>query len=139
MASLSAIRTAVVDTLSQIDGLAVHPQVQEQINPPAALITPADAEFDKAFGRGEDEWHFDIVVVVSRQELLSAQDLLDQYVNGFGPKSIREHIWNNRDLGLDETFALITGVTGYGATYEFNSIQYLGAKLRLVVRTSGKD
>jgi hypothetical protein len=139
MASLEAIRDAIETTLTALEDLRGHGLIPDQVSPPAAIVTPVDADYDVAFGRGLDTWNFDLLVVVGRAEIRSGQKVLDQYVDGKGSKSIRQHIFNNKTLGLANTDAHVSGMSGYGATYELNTIQYLGAKLRLVVHTSGTE
>lgn len=137
MASLAQIRTALASTItSTISGLEGHDKVPESINVPGFMVVPRSTDFDKAFGRGLDGYGFDVIILVSRSVDELAQSALDDYVNGFGPKSIRQAVWNNRALGLDVE-ATVTGMSDYGATFEVGGVEYVGARLATDVLTSG--
>lgn len=145
MASLTEIRAALKATLKDnIAGLNVYSEVSEVQQTPAAVAIPASqtaggmtCDFDGAFGRGLDTWHIDLYVLVSRTDAALAQKMLDQFVTGTGPKSIRRVIYENPDLGLDDgTDCHAAGVRAYGGHFETASIQQMGAVVRLIVRTS---
>jgi hypothetical protein len=140
MATLQEIRDAFKTTLgAAIGSLSVYDTVPEAVNNPAAVLIPDMAAFDKAFGRGTDSYEFDVAVLVSFTEADIAQDSLDDYVTGSGPKSIRQAIFQNRTLGLPDVDAHIEGMSDYGSSFEMSSVQHVGAKLRLVVYTKGNQ
>lgn len=145
MASLTEIRAALKATLkANIDGLYVYSEVSDVAQMPAAVAMPAPqsasgmtCDFDGAFGRGLDTWHIDLFILVARTDAALAQKVLDQFVTGAGPKSIRRVIYENPDLGLaDGTDCHATGVRDYGGFFETANIQQVGAVVRLIVRTS---
>jgi hypothetical protein len=137
MASLAQIRTAIASTItSAIAGLEGHDKVPESINVPGFMVVPRSTDFDKAFGRGLDGYGFDVIVLVSRTVDELAQSALDDYLNGFGSKSIRQAVWNNRTLGLGVD-ASVTGMSDYGATFEVGGVEYVGGRLAVDVLTSG--
>jgi hypothetical protein len=85
-----------------------------------------------------DEWTFDLIVMVSRVDAVLAQKQLDQYVTGKGPKSLRQIIFQNPTAGLtDGTDIQAEGIREYDALMPMNAagIQYVGAALRITVRT----
>jgi hypothetical protein len=138
MSSLGAIRTAMATTLQNaIAGLNGYPTVPESVNVPAAMVAPRETDFTQAFGRGVDEHTVDVIVLVGRTDDQVAQSTLDDYVNGFGSKSVRQAIWNAKSLGLGDTEATVTGMSDYGATFEVGGIDYVGARLAVKVLTSG--
>jgi hypothetical protein len=65
------------------------------------------------------------------------QDILDDYVTGAGDKSIRQAVFNNRTLGLSNVDAHVSGMTDYGGSFEAVDVDHIGARLRLVVHTTG--
>lgn len=137
MASLSAIRSALADTIgAAIDDLTGYPTVPEVANLPAFVVMPRAVDFTQAFGRGVDRYDFDVIVLVSRRDDELAQADLDEYVNGFGEKSIRQAIWNARDLGIGVD-ATVTAVSDYGAQYDVGDISNAGARFAVQVLTSG--
>lgn len=139
MPSIAAIRTAAKDIIeANVSGLAGYDKIPDIVNVPAFIVAPSETDFNVAFGRGFDTLTFDVIVLVSRVVSESAQDALDDYVNGFGPKSLRQAVFNNRDLGIGVD-AHISGMSRYGATWTVSQTEYYGASLRLVVRTSGTE
>lgn len=91
---LAEARIAIAETLSsRIDGLQVSPLMLSDPTPPAAHVYPTPVEFDETFGRGVDEWTFTLQVFVSEgggEE--GAQLALDEYLEPFGPRSIKEQL-----------------------------------------------
>lgn len=138
MASLQSIRDAVKTTLeSAIEGLSVYDTVPEVSNLPACVVVPLTANFDTAMGRGTDTWEFELPVLVSYTDADIAQDSLDDYVTGAGAKSIRQAVFQNKELGLSDANAHVSRMSDYGTSFNMASIQHIGAKLRLVVHTKG--
>jgi hypothetical protein len=140
MASLSAIRTAVKTTLQDaIPGLHAYDTIPDVPNVlPCAVVMPSTADFLVAMGRGADTWMFDLLVLVGTGDVDAAQYQLDGFVSGAGAGSIREAIWQNRGLGLEDgTDAHVAAMTGYNLQFSAATMEHLGATLRLVVHTAG--
>lgn len=138
MASITQIREALKTTITAaISGLEGHAKVPESINVPGFMVIPRETDFTVAMGRGIDKPGLDVVVLVSRSDDELAQIALDDYVNGFGPKSIRQAVWNNRSLGLPDTEATVVRMSDYGALFEIGNLDYVGARLAVDVLTSG--
>jgi hypothetical protein len=138
MAALEDIRQAITDTLDTIPGLRVTATVPDVANLPAVVILPRTTNFDMAFGRGFDEYEFDLAVLVSRAEPRTGQDALDAFITGAGSSSIRQTVFNNRTLGLsDGTQAHVSRMSDYGTQFPAAGVDHIGAVLRLVVQTIG--
>jgi len=139
MASLQEVRDGIKTTLSDnISGLRVYDVVPDySINFPVAIVLPTSIQFNVAMQRGTDLYNFDILVAVQRAESRTAQDQLDQYITGAGSSSIRQTIFNNKTLGLDNTDATITSVSNYAADVNLNGIDAIGANISLEVYTKG--
>lgn len=138
MAALSAIRDGIRDTLlANIPGVEVYDTVPDVVITPAIVVEPETADFFVAMGRGTDEWIFNLYVLCSRAVADEGQDQLDAYVTGAGTSSVRQVIFQNKTLGLTGTDANVSGMSGYGGTFESASIPHIGAVLRLVVVTPG--
>lgn len=137
MASLAAIRTALVSTISSaVSGVSGYDTVPESVNTPAFMVVPRSSDFNRAMGRGFDGYTFDVIVLVSRVDDGLAQDTLDPFINGFGSSSIRAAVFASRDLGIGVD-ANVTGMSDYGATFTVGSIDYVGARLAVEVLTPG--
>lgn len=139
MASLGAIRDAIKATIdANVTGLRVYDTAPDIVNLPALLVLPFDWDFDVVFGRGSDTWRFDLFVMCSRTVPRTGQDSLDSFITGGGPQSVRQAIFQHRDLGLtDGTEAHISGGSRYGGSFPAAGIDHIGAALRLVVTTPG--
>lgn len=142
MASLAQLRTAIKTTLeANLTGVNVHRKTPGSAAGVVIVAQLAEdsANFTVAMGRGSDTWNFDLLVLVPASMLDTSQDALDDYVTGAGSKSVRQVVFNNRTLGLASTDAHVSAMGGYGADYVLGQTQYVGATLRLVVHTSGKE
>lgn len=142
MPTLSEIRVAIDNTVqNRIPTMRGFNDVTDVAQLPAMVVMPArdTADFNGAMGRGLDTWRFDLYILVQRGEASVAQNSLDQYVSGSGPRSIRQCFYENHDLGLgDEVDAHVEGVREYGGKFQTARIDHVGAIVRLTVRTSGK-
>lgn len=138
MATLSAIRDGISDTLTaNISDLEVYDTVPDVAITPAVVVIPESADFNIAMGRGTDRYEFDLFVLAGRAVADEEQDSLDEHITGAGARSIRQAIFNNRDLGLTGIDAHISGMSRYGGQFDAAEIQHIGAVLRLVVLTPG--
>ncbi|MFJ9848575.1 hypothetical protein [Streptomyces sp. NPDC101150] len=138
MASLAAIRDALKATIeANVSGIRGYDTVPDVTNLPAFVIQPVAGDFTGAFARGMDEWTFDLYVLVSSADSRRSQEALDSYITGAGSSSIRQALFSNSDLGLSGVDAFVSGVRGYGGSYESASIHHIGAILRVCVYTPG--
>lgn len=143
MAELMAIREAIKTTIeANITGMKVYttlPNVATVV--PATLIEPNDSDFYQAMGRGTDKHEFTLLVLVSYNDLEVAQHNLDPYISGSGSSSIREVIWNNRDLGVEGYNASVGSMFDYGMRFSGSHMgrghEQFGARLSLTVYTRG--
>lgn len=139
MASLAEIRDALAATIeAAIDDLQGYAKVPESMNLPGFVVVPRATDFMVSFARGTDTYEFDCIVMVSRRDDELAQHDLDDYVTGAGDKSIRQAVWNTKNLGLsDGTAATVLSVSQYGAQFSMCDIDHVGAVLRVQVITPG--
>lgn len=143
MADLLSIRNALRDTIqTNIPSLKVYPVIPENPNTlPCVVVQPTDSDFHMAMGRGTDQQDFILLVLVSYNDLTVAQTNLDPYVSGSGAKSIRECIFNYRNLGVEGWQATISQMFDYGLRFKGEYMgrghEQLGARLRMTVYTSG--
>lgn len=138
MATLSAIRDGISDTLTaNISNLEVYDTVPDVAITPAVVVIPESADFNIAMGRGTDRYEFDLFVLAGRAVADEEQDSLDEHITGAGARSIRQVIFNNRDLGLSGIDAHVSGMDRYGGQFDAAQVQHIGAVLRLVVLTPG--
>jgi hypothetical protein len=138
MSSVNQIRESFQSVLSSaIPGLNAYREVEDVVEAPAVVAIPRKADFAGALQRGLDTWEFDLYVLVRRREGGYAQQELDQYITGNGPKSIRRALYEHPTLGLPDTDAFVKGVDGYGGQFQVARIHHVGAILKVTVRTDG--
>lgn len=136
MASLTDIRTAIKTVLeAALTGVTVYPRPAGQVNVPAIIVKPADANFDVSLARGTDSWQLDLTVLVAKADDVLAQEKLDPYVDGGGSSSVRKAIFDNKSLGLTDTNAHVSGMSDYDGQHVVGAETYAGAVLRLIVHT----
>lgn len=132
------IRLAVKKTLSRA-GLNVYETIEDVVNSPAVMIEPHQSDYNGAMGMAADYYEFNLFVLVARKNTREAQHTLDALITGKGPKSIREFVWHNSDLGLGDVDANVTGVLKgtYNGSFAVSTISYVGAVMRLCVTIIG--
>lgn len=145
MAELTSIRTAIKTTLeTNIAGFHCYESFPENARVfPCAVVVPTRTDYHVAMGRGTDTQEFTLLVLVSYNELTVSQNNLNPLVSGSGPLSIRECIFNNRDLGVNGWQATISSMFDYGIRFEQKfqgaAIDALGARMGLTVYTRGSS
>jgi hypothetical protein len=132
VSSLTEIREALKRTISQA-GLNVYETVPDVTNSPAAVILPDDSNYVGAMAMGGDEYYFDIPILVAAHNIRDAQRKLDQYVTGKGEKSVREFLFRNSNLGLDDVDCIVKGFKGYGGSFKASTVDMVGAVLKVCV------
>lgn len=141
MASLKDIRDAFKTTLeAAIPAVHVYDTVPDATGVlPAVVVIPTGADFNVANRRGIDLWSFNLLVLVSYNDPDLAQDELDDLVSGAGSSSLRQAIFQNRYLGLENTEANVKSMTNYGSRFEEAGISHIGAILPTDVLTKGSE
>lgn len=130
--SLGEIRDALKKTISQ-SGLHVYETVPDVTNSPAAVVMPDLADYQSAMRMGGDTYDFDVAIVVAAHNIRDAQRQLDKFVTGQGEKSVREFLFRNSSLGLDDVDCSVKGFRGYGGNFKGASTNFVGAVLRVRV------
>lgn len=139
MATLGQIRNAIKPLVEGENiGLKVYPRVPSTPTARALVVRPATADFDQAMRKGNDQWFLDLVLLMASSNLDVAQQHLDEYIDGAGPKSIRSLIFANRTLGLERTAAHVSGLVFYGQLEEAE-YPHLAGILRMFVITKPEE
>jgi hypothetical protein len=141
MSSLANIKKALCETIENhitAEEVNVFTYIPDQIQTPAIMVEPHMSKFDGAMARGDDMWRFSVYIVVSRGDAENSQDYLDSFLESAGPRSVREAIFNNPELGLSDCQAFVTGMHEYGGGYRDARIDIIGAVLRVDVHTDGR-
>lgn len=135
--TLGDIRVAVKHTISQ-HGVAVFDTIEDILvgSPVAVMVEPHLTDYEGAMNMGTDHYAFNLYVLVARKNTREAQHILDDYLSGRGPKSIREFIFRNSDLGLNhQVDAIVEGLVKntYNGNFKVSTTSFVGAVLRLCV------
>lgn len=135
MATLTQIRQAIAAIVQTNTPTEFFTYARMPDNPttPCMIVEPADADFATVMQRGEDCWYLMIYILCARGDTESAQDELDEYI-----ALIKQVLYDAYDLGLDDTQAFVTGMRGYGGSFESNRIPMVGAVLTMKVTTDGR-
>jgi hypothetical protein len=139
MASVDQIREALKTTIeANVSGMHVYKYVPEAANVlPCVVVIPFTGDFAQAMGRGLDQWIFDLLILVSASDDQVRQAELDAYVTGAGSSSVRQAIYNNKTLGRTDCDAYVSEMTEYGMRFPVAEIEHIGARLKLIVHTTG--
>lgn len=128
------LRLAVVERLGNIDDLTIYPKIPDSANVPCAWIAPDKsknyAEYQVRFQGGLTQYNFVVEIITNRQDIESAQDILDDYLSDDGPfitrlqaldvgDSLSELIGNNIE---------VLTASRYGS-YKVGGTVYLGFQL----------
>jgi hypothetical protein len=130
VASLSQIRTALTETISESveSDIFVYANVSDVVQCPALIIEPGHADYTVTFSL-DVTYEFIMYILVSRRDTVTAQEELDEFVSHAGPNSIRQAVFDNPTLGLDNIDAFVHRLEGYGGSFLASQVPHVGAKL----------
>lgn len=132
--NLIDVMDEVANSMSVVDGLRVAPHDSDTVNPPMALVRwPDPIRYDVTIGRGTDSQELEVYVLTGRTDSRTARNLLGPYLNGSGPRSIKQAI----DGG---TYAACDSVTVTEARVEaidVSGVLYLAAIFTVSIVGSG--
>jgi hypothetical protein len=97
--SIGAIRDGLATNLRTVPGLRSVPELPDNPNPPIALISLSQIEYDRAFQKGLVEYQFIVTAIVGRAAEREAQRKLDAYALDSGEQSIKAAIESDKTLG----------------------------------------
>lgn len=132
---LTDVKKALKDTLAGL-GLQVYPQFESVINAPACVISldpKKSADFLVSMGIRGAQWNLLAYLLIGENDPENATSILDSYVTQSGPLSIREFVFSNRNLGLKDVTAVLTGWSQYGSTMTIGGQKYMGAQAHISV------
>lgn len=139
MASMSAIRKAIITRLGTIEELTPYWFEPDEINAPAYFIMPDSPfiDYQQAYSSGYAEWRFVVTIVVDRIDEELSQGILDMYVDPEGPvvATLRKTGLTDALATLTNDFVDVTTATNYGE-YTRGRTKFLIAQIKLVVRAS---
>ena len=132
MPTIAELKNGLATNLATISGLRTSSTIPEQVNPPVAIITFNNVDYDTTFGRGLDMYSFTVTVIVSRADARNAQNLLDVYCAPTGSSSIKTAIELDRSLGSKANDLRVTGLSNYG-NLTIGETNYFAAEFAVTV------
>lgn len=110
---VTAVRRAIAHNLSTLLATQVSHRMLSNPTPPAVHVYPSSTEFDRTMGRGIDYQVFTVQALVGTVSEEAAQDQLDQYLSGSGPRSVKAAVETDKTLGGLVNNLRVTDATGY--------------------------
>jgi len=98
-ASVSAVATALMSSLSGISGLRTKTYQPDQPTPPIAYPVLQTVTYHRAFGGGDVVMEWDVRVLTGRWTDRTAHALLDNYLSYSGASSVRAALESDPTLG----------------------------------------
>jgi hypothetical protein len=157
MSTLNAICTGLATTIRNYveTPIYAYDHMADVVNYPAIVCEPVQpaisyagsfaahqstSEFGGSFGPGTDMWHVGCYVLMPADgSAQPQQNLLNQFLTGCGPNSVRQILHEHGDIGLADTTAVAIGVSKYGATWEWGAVRCTGAMVTVRVITDASD
>jgi hypothetical protein len=139
MASVVAVRNAIAQRLKGVPNLRVQAFPLGDVEPPAAVVqmpTGTFYNFDVAMSRGADEIELIVSLITSRADDEAGWNLLDQYLVGSGPMSVKAAIESG--ASGDVHYMVVPEARNYGEI-EVGSLSYFGCELLVVASVYGDD
>ena len=136
MASLTALRAGLATRLATISGLRASATIPDNPSPPIAVVMPGRITYDTAFGRGSDEYTFDVMLIVGRVADRASQNNLDAYCASSGSASIKAAIEADRYLGGSALDTRVTEMRDQGPL-AIGDVTYLTATFAVTVIAAG--
>lgn len=139
---ISAARMAMANQLIAFlpSGTQVSWFQPDEITEPAVYFRPVKIEYDRTMRHGFEQVDFEMVVLVSRADDLSAQTHLDAYLSSTSATCLKTGLEANLVKyggpgypGIDDLW--VSGVTGY-QWYVLSDQRYLGATFAVSVYSS---
>lgn len=102
-------------------------------------LHPNGVGFDRAMGRGLDEWFMIVRGYVASNLDLAAQKKLDLWLASSGATSVKAAIEADRTLGINDVDCVVTEATGYRqyTVASAPNVTYLGAEWTIRVLAPG--
>jgi hypothetical protein len=133
MASVSALRVALANTIAAVPGLRVSPTYISVVNPPQAVVMPSPGSIVEWVALGDVvNYNFRVPVLVTYAEDASSQAALDALLDESSSTSVLSVLRANPTLSGACSWAIPTSVSTYGLM-EWAGVQYFGTNFMVTV------
>jgi len=113
MASVKLIREGIAANLESLKGCQVSAYMLENPTPPTVWVFPGDEDYDLAARRGTDKLTFMVQAIAGIVTDQGAQQLLDEFMDDGGAKSIKAAVESDTTLGGAADDLHVTERSGY--------------------------
>lgn len=133
---VSAVRLALATAADAIEGLNCYKLSPSDIAEPAFYAGRVEIDYDTAMGRGMDSILVYCRVLVSRADDEAGNAVLDTYLKGAGPTSLKAALQADRSLGGACSAMRVRRVDSH-RMFEHAGTDYFGAELTVEVHGRG--
>lgn len=137
MTDIQTVMDGIVTRIKTISALQYRASAfgKDFVDPPWAIVVPAPGEFidfDSTMGRGSDDLHFLIKLIVGAADDRASQAALNAYLATSGSSSMKAAV--DGSLGGAVSFATIRTARNYGDV-EWAGVIYNGVEFTVEVTT----
>jgi hypothetical protein len=125
------MRAGLAANLQTITGLRVSEEIPDQVNPPQAVISLNNVDYNQAYGNGLTIYRFLVTLIASRASDRWAQIRLDGYCSN-GDDSVKLAIESDRTLDGSAFDVRVTEMGNIG-TISLDESMYLAAEFSVDV------
>jgi hypothetical protein len=131
--NIASIRAGLKTRLATITGLRCYEIIPDQFSPPAAIVgMPTSINFDFTYQRATDRLTYPVRLLVAKATDRSAQERLEQYLDGSGSLSVKAAIEGDPSLGGAANVTRVLSAQGLGV-YDMGGVSYLGCDFTVEV------
>lgn len=130
--SIAGIRQGLASNLGNISRLRVESEIPDSINPPTAVISLNNIEYDGAFQQGLTTLNFTVQLIVTRMAERRAQEKLDLYSEPTGEYSVKSAIESDRTLNGNASDVRVESRPSVGSL-QVDNTDYLAAEFAVIV------
>lgn len=131
--NIASIRAGLRTQLATIAGLRCYETIPDQFAAPAAIVgMPTQIVFDFTFNRATDRVLYPVRLLVAKATDRSAQERLEQYLDGSGVLSVKTAIEADPTLGGAANITRVLNAAGLGV-YDMGGVPYLGCEFQIEV------
>ena len=134
MSDITAMSQGIANNLATISGIRTYPEIPDNPNLPAAIVSLTSIEYDQAFAGGLTNYQFNVTVIISRVTERRAQQRVHDLIQT-GAGSVKAAIQSDRTLGGTAFDCVVTEMTNI-TSVTIGDVDYLSAEFVVQVRAN---
>lgn len=132
---IDSVMGEVATRLKTITGLRVFDHPVDKVEPPTAIVSLPEINFDLTYGRGSDRYTLPVILAIGRVVDRAARNNIAPYVAGAGAKSFKAVLEDESTPYASFDTLRVQGVEF--DVFTWNSVEYLTATFTLDILGSG--